>query len=512
MSAIRSLDVCLRNAEDVHERYTSDYVPDDRSTRFQRRVLDESVSATPSGIVTPSSEHLHSSRPGRSESASRRPESYFASDEAEDDEEDIWPLELLDMHIIGYCERATKERDSEHFNQAEFNLNQAINYSEARERHYGVPFSARTKMQEDVAFLFLKQQKWGEAVSLVHQLLREKPAPTVASENDMVAEVAQARQNQLLAQIYFDRTLHSQGAALTHSTADVENAERHARRAFKKRFMLLTALKLPDDEVTRHDACIQLLIRILEARDKTVEASELAKLLSDGSSMTSDSIARTSTAVSRYTPDYDLVEDKYEILIDAIKSGDPDQIQAVLAEEDINIERISRDDKTPLMHAVERGDESTVHKLLDPKLGADVNTANKRGMTALHLAATRGLHEMLRCLLHHDADIDVRDRRKETPLMTAVKVGQPDVVQILSDRGADMLAMDVDEWSLLHHAIHLEDTTTSTVLLDLEPRLAEAVDNAGKTALHYVAELGYLAQTEALLEVSLKGDSLDVNY
>ena len=475
--AVKGLSDTLRVAADLHEKYTSEYVPDDRSIRLKRDLaLASDECSSPLFATPPSGE--------QSSSHSTQPLAEVYDDS--DNDNDMWPLEILSSHIAAYRESANKELEQGHYNQAEVKLQSAIQYAEMRERHYQVPFDNRTSLQEDVAALFQKQGKHAEAIAKVHQLLR-----------DCTDEMARARQNQLLASIYHDRYQHRGGPALSDNVSDIEIAEKHARRAFNTRFKLLNAGNLPSDELTRHNSCILLLVRILEIRDKTVEAKELKKLLNDDTSTASDSLRRIST--SHQSNDYIVVEDKHTLLIDAIKSGDNNLIENLLNDEDLNIERPCRQGKTPLMWAVEVSDESTVHRLLDPAVGADVDNANKKGLTALHYAAGLGLHDMVQCLLVHDADIGIKDKKGETPLVRAVQNNQVTVVQILCDRGADPEAKGVDEWSLLHYAIHLSNVEMIHQLIDIAPALGDAVDLAGKTALHHCAEQVLIDQAAALL-------------
>ena len=486
--AIENLSECLHFAGDLHEKFTSEYIPDDRSIRFNRGVASEQDRNSPLAIATPISEPGSIPLDVQSDFHSLHSQTQVREDDDYDEDEvvDVWPLEILNRNIDAYLERAYMERDQGKYNQAEVNLQASIRASETRERHYDVPFSDRIRLQEDVALVYQKQGKWGEAVSKVHQLLREGPD-----------ELAQARQNQLLASIYHDRHQNRSGPGLSNATTDIEHAERHAKRAFNKRFAMLKAENAATDELERHNSCIALLVRILEMRDKTVEANEIAKLLSDSSSTTSDSLRRLST--TRPPTDFIIVEDKHTLLINAIKSGDSDAVQNLLNDSESNVERPDRNGKTPLMWAAERSDESTVHKLLDPVVGADVNNANKRGLTALHHAAALGLHDMVRCLIHHDAEIEARDRRGETPLTKAVQNDQGTIVQILCDSGADLETKNADEWSALHYAIRLTQTNMINQLLDLSPELKDAVDQAGKTALHHCADVELVDQASALL-------------
>ncbi|WPH00121.1 Hypothetical protein R9X50_00294400 [Acrodontium crateriforme] len=505
--AIELLTDCLRAAEDVHETYTSQYAPDDRSVRFQRRVFPDQQTDSMSGYATPRSDEMPIS-PGRSLNSFMFEQQPPPIEDIQDvDHEDIWPLELLNENITGYRDRADKELDSGHFVQAETNLNSAIQYSEMRERHYCVAFSDRLQMQEYIAFLYQKQGKYGEAVAKVHQLLRENTVhghdtSTIVVENESIL----ARQHQLLGSIYFDRHQHASGPALSHSVDDVANAEKHTRKAFNKRYEILRQGEGSSEEMDKHNDCIELLIKILQARDKTVEANALSRIVSDTTSTKSDSLRRVSTGIARQIPEYDIVENKHELLIDAIQAGDADQVHALLASKDFHIDRPCKHGKTALMYAVEKGDENTVNKLLDPDVGADINTTNKRGFTALHLAAGLGRPEMVRCLLQHDADLHAKDPRGETPIVKAIKEDQTTIIQILFDEGADMNTKNADEWSLLHHAVHRPTISTTQMILDIAPELRDAVDQAGKTALHYCAEIEVLDHANVLLSHKHRAD------
>ena len=53
------------------------------------------------------------------------------------------------------------------------------------------------------------------------------------------------------------------------------------------------------------------------------------------------------------------------------------------------------------------------------ELGADVNAADREGNTALHAAASRRLNSVVRFLADNGANLDVRNKKDETPLALA---------------------------------------------------------------------------------------------
>ena len=138
--------------------------------------------------------------------------------------------------------------------------------------------------------------------------------------------------------------------------------------------------------------------------------------------------------------------------------------------------------RTPLMAASRRGDVEAMHLLIDAK--AEVDTKNGRGETALMLAAgsgnpeacgscssavptrvcgpsrdetalgnagTAGNADVVRMLLDHGAEINVRNSRGYSPLMLAASsdVIPADVVKQLLANGADRSFVgDYDETAL----------------------------------------------------------------
>ena len=78
------------------------------------------------------------------------------------------------------------------------------------------------------------------------------------------------------------------------------------------------------------------------------------------------------------------------------------------------------------------------------KAGVDVNATNEGDFTALHCAAFSGLNEVVRQLVEHGADIDVRDWRGRTAFRLAEGAKQsfhyqewPGVAALLAELGAD---------------------------------------------------------------------------
>lgn len=94
---------------------------------------------------------------------------------------------------------------------------------------------------------------------------------------------------------------------------------------------------------------------------------------------------------------------------------------------------------TALHLAVEAGFDRVVEALLDA--GADPNTMDGRGSTALHRAAATGQKGCCRMLLAHArTDVLARDRQRKTALKTAAEKGQWGVAGLIRRRMQETLA------------------------------------------------------------------------
>jgi ankyrin repeat protein len=95
---------------------------------------------------------------------------------------------------------------------------------------------------------------------------------------------------------------------------------------------------------------------------------------------------------------------------------------------------------TPLHVAADRGYLRIVKFLL--KHGANPNMKNDYGNTPLHDAAAFGHREVVKLLLEHGANPNIRDNDGYTPLHYAVGFCYVDVVRVLLDHGADPTIRD----------------------------------------------------------------------
>ncbi len=134
-------------------------------------------------------------------------------------------------------------------------------------------------------------------------------------------------------------------------------------------------------------------------------------------------------------------------LIAVAKTGDVNRVKALLAQgADVNAKADKRG-FTALHIAALAGDKDIVEVLLANK--ADVNAGDGLGGTPLICAAMKGHVGILKVLLAHGANVNATSHSQMTALMAAAATGQKEAVEILLSQGANVNATNEDRWSSL---------------------------------------------------------------
>ena len=131
----------------------------------------------------------------------------------------------------------------------------------------------------------------------------------------------------------------------------------------------------------------------------------------------------------------------YEVaFFKAAESGDVDQIKSLISSRKVDINVQNRKGKTALMLAAGRGHIRVVIELIEA--GAKIETgvkvyynSNKVKTTALMEAARKGHQEVVSALLEAGANVDARNRKEKTALELAARGGHTGTAKLLIEKG-----------------------------------------------------------------------------
>lgn len=118
---------------------------------------------------------------------------------------------MLISLIESFQMKAQKEFKEGNFKRAETSQIEAITHLKEREASYGVPFDDRVHMQQFLAEIYMKQHSLEQALSIMLELVNSGSDP--ANEEDQTVVLVQAKQHQLLAEIYHERYLSNSNTA-----------------------------------------------------------------------------------------------------------------------------------------------------------------------------------------------------------------------------------------------------------------------------------------------------------
>uniref|UniRef100_A0A8C8EA90 Uncharacterized protein n=1 Tax=Otus sunia TaxID=257818 RepID=A0A8C8EA90_9STRI len=174
--------------------------------------------------------------------------------------------------------------------------------------------------------------------------------------------------------------------------------------------------------------------------------------------------------------------------------------------------------QTALSYAVSQGSENTAKVLLEAGASvdsitaerllhhkADVNVKDKQSKSPLHFAAERGDKTMVEILLNANADPNAQDKEKKTPLHTAAVRGHLSIVKVLLAKKGRFGAKDMDGCTPMHYAAIKGNTEIVKILLTSGKN--KNIDDRNiwrKTALHISAEHGHSDLINLLLKQGSK--------
>jgi len=160
-----------------------------------------------------------------------------------------------------------------------------------------------------------------------------------------------------------------------------------------------------------------------------------------------------------------------------------------------------------MTEAAEEGKTAEVRKLL--QAGSDVNAVDRRGYTALHLAAVYRNLEMVRLLLESGAGVNCRAPETGcTPLYVAAVNGDAKIVGLLLEKGASLESSDTPGM-MMNTAAICGHTSVLKLLLDAGAEVDAFCQTPGDTPLQAAALNGQVAAVEVLIKA---GADVNVAY
>lgn len=135
------------------------------------------------------------------------------------------------------------------------------------------------------------------------------------------------------------------------------------------------------------------------------------------------------------------------------------------------------------------------------KSGADINSRDGDGVTAITYSAIMGYFDMVDLLLYYGADIEMKSDDGTTPLMAAIWAGYTDIADLLIQNGANMEARDNQGFTPFLIAAQNGDTLVMKILInfgvDINEKniyncdaIALAIKSNQENALRFLLEAG----------------------
>ena len=140
----------------------------------------------------------------------------------------------------------------------------------------------------------------------------------------------------------------------------------------------------------------------------------------------------------------------------------------------------------------------------------DIDCRDKRGNTPLITACGTGDINIVRELIENGADVNAYNNEKESSILTAAKNGHLEIISYLIDHNADINAKDNVEYSVLHAAAGFGHLAALEILMPL-CREKDPPDVFGNTPLLYAAMYGHNNIIELLLDNGSAADARNVN-
>ncbi|MEN9359971.1 MAG: hypothetical protein RL095_1506 [Verrucomicrobiota bacterium] len=183
-------------------------------------------------------------------------------------------------------------------------------------------------------------------------------------------------------------------------------------------------------------------------------------------------------------------------LHDAAAAGKAEAVD-FLIQSKADIQLLDRSGRSPAMFAIRAGSPALLQSLTASKSWA---LLDGKGRSLLHEAAFWGRADLMKLLLEHGLDVNLRALDGETPLHVAARRGRVASVDALLAAKADPRYADNDGFTPVFWSLSLEEEASAIIKsLAAAGAPVNAVSKAGDTALHAAARKGLVDCCRALL-------------
>ena len=184
--------------------------------------------------------------------------------------------------------------------------------------------------------------------------------------------------------------------------------------------------------------------------------------------------------ITEYFPEEDEAKYSGETLFTAAEKNSLPTMEFLL-KKTVNVNKLDKKGQTAMIVAASMGHEDIVKVLFQS--GADINVMTPNGDTAMSRAVQKDKPNVVKLLLLQGADPNKLDKKGQTAMIVAAAMGHEDIVKVLFQAGADINAMTPNGHTALFRAVQKDKPNIVKLLLlqGADPTLAAA---AGGTPLH----------------------------
>ena len=223
------------------------------------------------------------------------------------------------------------------------------------------------------------------------------------------------------------------------------------------------------------------------------EDSPFMYIVQEGKPDTLETMIAHHPCIEKYSAD-DKQAKMNRALHRAIKHRRLDNVKFLVKSLNAHLDYVDSQGRTALLVAL--GHDETISQFL-VDLGANVNSVDRSGLSALHWAACSGFRSTCSKLLDKKLDVNLQSTQGATPLMVACSSRNKSLVDLFLSRHCDVNAATPEGWTALHVAVRVCSASIVKRLL-----MAGADPNVTSSKLTHNGDL-VPASTPLLIAIAL---------